>query len=798
MVPSRSLQEIYDYAQSEFDHGDLPNALTEAVTGRNGSGNTDPVWNWKFRILEAEIRSWQGDPNKVLALFKSEPPLGLPHDFVVRWKLAEARALYSRNSFPDSQLCINEAQEVAQATAPALLGDVALVQASLFQYERKYREEEVELHKALDIATQTNDTKLRTRVFITFTLLYTTKGLYDQALDRATEALTLSRMSLHASHLEALIALNMGWTYLELGDFNQAIPLFSAAEAAANKSGLNSLRQSALNNLGRIYLNQLDYSAASKQFNLALKMAQDLQDDSSKALCLDNLALASVGLGRLSEAHKFNQDALEIERDRKDHVAELRSLLNAAWIANASKNFDRAAAIVQDLLHDEDMSPSLLWEAEDTLAFSYLGSNQLDQAAMHFKRALDRLQIARSSIQGDENRLAFSSREAVFYTDYIKFLVDRSQREKALQVTELGRARTLEEALRETASKQQSLSVTQTFLKSQHKVVMTYWLGPDQSYLWVLTGSQIGFFALPAKQEIDAKVEEYQKRVSSLTEVDSSDATGQELYRILIEPARKLIPEKSSVVIIPDGSLGKLNFETLIVPALPAHFWIDDVQIEDASSIALLAKPASVQHHAHKLLAIGDPVEVTSDYPKLRHAADEIKAAASHFSDKTIISGPEAIPSAYALSQPKQFDIIHFATHGFASDARPLDSAIILSAGTGSSFKLYARDIIKTPIKADIVIISACYGAGKRTYSAEGLVGLAWAFLRAGAHQVIAGLWNVEDQSTSELMQTFYAEVAEGKSAEVALRDAKLKMLHSAGTHRLPYYWASLQLYTGS
>ena len=93
---------------------------------------------------------------------------------------------------------------------------------------------------------------------------------------------------------------------------------------------------------------------------------------------------------------------------------------------------------------------------------------------------------------------------------------------------------------------------------------------------------------------------------------------------------------------------------------------------------------------------------------------------------------------------------------------------------------------------------SACYGAGTRTYSGEGLVGLAWAFLRAGAHRVVAGLWEVDELASVDLMDDFYSGLQAGQTASSALRSAKLKMLKSDGSYSRPYYWASLQLYVGS
>ena len=102
----------------------------------------------------------------------------------------------------------------------------------------------------------------------------------------------------------------------------------------------------------------------------------------------------------------------------------------------------------------------------------------------------------------------------------------------------------------------------------------------------------------------------------------------------------------------------------------------------------------------------------------------------------------------------------------------PLESAIILSPGK-EGFKLYARDIIKTPIHPELVTISSCYGAGTRQYSGEGLVGLSWAFLRAGAHNVIGASWETDDEASIKLMETFYTEMGKRDDPAAALRTAK-------------------------
>jgi len=62
---------------------------------------------------------------------------------------------------------------------------------------------------------------------------------------------------------------------------------------------------------------------------------------------------------------------------------------------------------------------------------------------------------------------------------------------------------------------------------------------------------------------------------------------------------------------------------------------------------------------------------------------------------------------------------------------------------------------------------------------------------------VIGALWKADDASTALLMDHLYSELHEGKAPEVALRDAKLALLHSAGVYRKPFYWGVFQLYAG-
>jgi CHAT domain-containing protein len=119
-------------------------------------------------------------------------------------------------------------------------------------------------------------------------------------------------------------------------------------------------------------------------------------------------------------------------------------------------------------------------------------------------------------------------------------------------------------------------------------------------------------------------------------------------------------------------------------------------------------------------------------------------------------------------------------------------------SGPPDRFKLYARDVAALRLHAELVTVSACRSAGDRAYAGDGLVGFSWAFLKAGARHVIAGLWDLDDGATPQLMDRLYAGIALGHSPGRALREAKRAALAAGGSSSAPYRWAALQLFTSS
>jgi CHAT domain-containing protein len=344
-------------------------------------------------------------------------------------------------------------------------------------------------------------------------------------------------------------------------------------------------------------------------------------------------------------------------------------------------------------------------------------------------------------------------------------------------------------------------------------VFLSYWLAPAHSYLWVVTAAHVQIFTLPPASEIEALVKQHQASIENALAdpLKASGAAGERLFQLLVQPALPLIQPGRRIVVVPDASLYAVNFESLPVPAtnyelratsheprVDRHYLIEDFEVAVAPSLAMLsARAPSTTAPARSLLIIGNATARAPDYPSLKFAGAEMTSVARHFPAGRVTSfeGERAVPAAYREARPKQFSNVHFTAHATANLDSPLDSAVILS-GPDAGFKLYARDVAALPLRAELVTVSACRSAGERTYSGEGLVGFAWAFLRGGARRVVAGLWDVDDKSTAELMDALYARLADGKPAGQALREAKLSLLRAGGPTAKPYYWAPFELFT--
>ncbi len=804
---ARDPAKVYEEIQLEIRHSELDAALSDVDRAFAEFAPTSEKWGWSFRVLKAQIFVYRREFKKALATLDQTLPVSLETtDIGVRKYMVEGISYRLAQQFDKSNEKFERAIAIAETAQPRLLPEVLNSRGALDINENNYPKAEATFIRALKLSRQYDKHSQEVTALATLGVVETKMEHYGEAIDWDNEGLKLARAS-QMKDTAAVIVGNLGWSYFALGDYENALPLFKLAAEEAKSKNLLDYEAHWLTSVATAYYAQHDYESARSTLLTALTIARGLDDKSALTDCLNNLSEVALETGRGDLAEEYNKEALAIERAGLDQSGVLDSQLITARIELAKRHYDKAAQLLASLIADPKAETALKWEAEARLAKVFDDQGKPAKAEEEYQKAIGTIEGARASVTQDDFRLTFISGGIEFYQDYVDFLVAHGRPEDALRVAELSRARTLTEALASTA---QAASLNTRNLRPQQiaqkmkATLLFYWVGQKRSHLWVITPRGTSHFELPKAAEVEPLAKSYRDAVLRVRDPqDAGGAAGRQLYATLVAPAKRLVPNGSRVIVLPDASISALNFETLIAPEPQPHFWIEDVTLTTASSLTLLA--ASTVHAVPRetnLLLVGNTVQPNEEFPALAQAPAEMKMVEGYFPQerREVLDGAQATPSAYLASRPERFAYVHFVTHGTASVTRPLESAVILSK-EGDSYKLYAREIVKHPLTAQLVTISACEGAGKRAYSGEGLVGLSWAFLRAGAHNVVGALWEVSDSSTPQFMDTFYGELAKGKDPASALRAAKLSLLHSADTQsvfRKPYYWAPFQLYAGS
>jgi CHAT domain-containing protein/Flp pilus assembly protein TadD len=797
----------FSSARSEFEHGNLQAARTKAEEGIRRYTQRDSVWEWKFRLLEGNVLLSQGLSESVIGLLDVPPPttgggndLRIQQQMLLGLALARVGQLSEADAHLETatQSCL-ESQSAACAEVQRIRGVVQVERGNLSAAEDLFRE-------GLRLSRERHDRFFEATALLNLGVVALQRERFDEAIDWSNRAYELSQ-ALGARQLLEKIVGNLGWAYFKVGDYEKAQELMQDAERRAHELDAPIDRVEWLTNLGLIEVKLNRPDLAEQHYETSLTIAKELREQEQIADSLTALALVSVQRGQFRQARTYADQAIAIAHSQQKRVAELYPELAKGQALAGMDDLAGAEKIVLAVVSDPKVDPSLKSESQHELANLYAQTNRVAQADGAYHSAISAFESARSSLHHEEVKLPFLSNAKSLYDDYVQFLVSQGETGKALQVADFSRAQTLTEGL--GMRKGRGTFRPEEFdprqaAREENATILFYWLGAKRSYLWAITPREIRMYPLPPAAEIDAQVQRFRRVVVGPRDlIETGYNEGTLLYQTLLAPAKEFLRLNAREIAIPDGSLNSLNFETLVVPDPTPHYWIEDATVMYASSLRLLL--ASAHDHRRstpeKLLLFGD-AKVPGGYANLPNASTEITDVSSHFpsSEEALYTKDNANPGAYLASHPERFSYIHFVAHGTASRISPLDSAVILSRATAQddSFKLYARDIIQHPLRAELVTISACNGAGTRTYAGEGLVGLSWAFLRAGAHNVIGALWEVSDASTPQLMNQLYDGLGHGERPEEALRAAKLSLLHSGGVFRKPFYWAPFQLYTGA
>lgn len=341
------------------------------------------------------------------------------------------------------------------------------------------------------------------------------------------------------------------------------------------------------------------------------------------------------------------------------------------------------------------------------------------------------------------------------------------------------------------------------------EVLLEYVLDEKHSYALQISRTGLQIRPLPARSQISKLSRSF---VTAIRTGADSRSSGQELYKQLIEPF--VNPNVSSLIVVPDGPLHLIPFSALVKDN--GRYLISELNLSAAPSATVYytlsrTPPSATARKPFLGVAFSPPTESTEasasatrgladlragSLKPLRFAREEITEAAKVFGPQSVtLDGSRASEEGVKAQPLADFRVIHLAAHGVSDEMEPDRTALVFAPGSESEDGLWqAREIRRTRLNADVVVLSACETGSGRLQGQEGVMSLARAFLIAGARSVVASLWDVDDRSTATLMESFYEHLKGGLTVNEALRQAQLDFLKNYGEKAKPNLWAGFEV----
>jgi CHAT domain-containing protein len=551
---------------------------------------------------------------------------------------------------------------------------------------------------------------------------------------------------------------------------------------------------------------------------------------SSENLWIKPAALA--GRARLERARGRLQPALALAREALDEVELLRrelgrTDLKTSVFANQQSYFDLAADLTLEL-YGQTGDRSLLVEAFEISERS------------RSRRLLDLLATAPSPSTGEPRRAEPRAAKALSRAEErLKALrsgeaaaseIEQAEREVRRAVLDLRR----EEGLADPGFGGTPLSFRQIQpWIDRDTVLLEFDLGEDASSLWVVSRQRLSVHRLPRQQDVEM-VARKTVGVLSAPGVSAESVQSQETLlaavRLLVGEAMPELEARRWLLVM-DGALHALPLGALPNPKHPEEPILATHEIAYAPSASVAVRLSEraerdrrrVAEPRKDLAVFADAVyetgrpETSSPVAALRSAPDSglLRLPRLGYSDdeaRRIL----ALVSPGARLDARRFEAtkarvlsgelagyrrLHFAVHGLPDENHPELSGLALSLfdrqGRSQDGILFAHEIARLHLPADLAVLSACQSGRGAAVSGEGLVGLAHAFFTAGTARVVASDWAVNDQATAELMGLFYDGLLRQRLHPArALQQAQLALARE-GSWRRPYYWAGFVVQGG-
>ncbi len=683
-----------------------------------------------------------------------------------------------------------------------------------YRHLGRYDDAETALRNSYALANQAHDTLAMTLALGNLANVYRDTGNRDGALDAMSRAMPYVEAIQHKRFM-AEFSNEMAGMYVEGGRPEPAETYAARALEIARQTGNHAAELLAYEQLGRVRLLRRAAREAADTLEKARALADSLGFGAERVSSRIALVDAAIALADPAAALRFAEQAIVIADSLGDPAIEFDALearakaLEAAKRPEASAAFGTALDLLESLRGRLALGDLRMGVAAPRLAAyegairTLLAAGRPAEAFRVAERARARLLLDVMAARGvtpapgagalrqriwetHEARSAASDSAAGDRLDAeLKSLADSLERLEA--ANPLGGPRPV------------GAEEIRAFLPDGGALLGFFW-GEREVVGWWLTRDTLRAAVLGS---VDTLARTVDFLFGSLTRPAGDTlwrAAARRAWREFIAP---LAPDTATeLLIVPDGPLHRVPFETLLDHSNRPWGATRLIRYGPSASVLTALARAAPPRWSRVLLAVGNPSFGGSGADSTRDAGlgplpwAEREARAVHRLFKAeggeLLLGGRATVRRWLALEPGRYRYLHFALHARASDRQNEQSALLFA---GRSLKVPEIRLLR--LNAELVTLSACETAVGRWVRGEGVVGMQYAFLSAGARGALVTLWRVPDRAASEFAQAFYAELKRGKSAALALRTIRAQWIAAGDDRAHPSRWAGFVLVGG-
>ena len=660
--------------------------------------------------------------------------------------------------------------------------------------------------RSLEISQMLCDRQAEGTSYYNLGVVYCTTGQYKKSIECHKQCLEIRR-EMNDRHGEAISCTQLAYLCYFLGNFKKSIKYQERALVISIENSVSEMEATCWQNLGCVYRALGDYDKSNEYCQKRIHIRKTLKNNQKEKVTYGHLSDLSHAFGLRGRA---TERAFAVDEGR--HAKEFTC-------SSSSGRREERFEIMEVMEGSEDERffiprtvPSHTSKTNVTKTTEYLS----ESIKSHEDLRLD---------LNDECKLSLDDQSVFLYKTRSLLFISFNNSNAALFAMEQGRARALVDLMLDKYSTQgvsdinleriHSSAVSKIFTTQKSNFLFMAFLMNNLVLWFVDTLGKLSFQQYSEPDPLIKSTEDLLEQLRtemnetlkcedednaevstrpSEEEENKRDACLRGLYKAIIDPVKALI-EGPEIIIVPEGQMFLIPF-----PALRdknGRCLSETVRIRLVPSLTALKliQDAPAEYHCETgALIVGDPTNGLHGFRPLPNAKKEVEMIATMLGVPYLV-GKQATKNE-VLHRIQEVSLVHIAAHG---DPERGEIALAPSHSDVENlhledFVLTVEDVAAVNVRAKLVVLSTCYSAGGKVMAGEGVVGIARAFLGAGARSVVMTLWDVRDEAAEAFMYGFYrCLVCEQMSASEALH-CSMKEMRSKWGYTDEQDWASFVL----